>query len=232
MARETIPQLTYGGAANPLSLIPVAPLTSGSSDTDPTLNTYGDAECAFVKDVVGANIPTGIPTQAVWRLDSDTTATTAANNYAAHGIVLTPDHDVVIYGGSFQITTITGATYKVGVALWDNVNFKMTTAPVYSNPWTCTTGHARQDVAGSFATPLAVSQGQSFLLFFVRTDATGSTSATTWNTTGNPITQPGFYVQSTANCATDLASVNPLTSDVWTVSSAIWHVFNVLYGIP
>ncbi len=58
MTDKTIGGLSYGGASlDPLSLIPVAPKTAGTSGTDPTLNSYGDAENIFVKDLAGA-VPT------------------------------------------------------------------------------------------------------------------------------------------------------------------------------
>ncbi len=52
-----IPALSFAGSTiDPKSLIVIAPIASGSSTTDPTANTYNDAECAFVADVLGAGI--------------------------------------------------------------------------------------------------------------------------------------------------------------------------------
>lgn len=42
---------------DPKDLLVVLPCTAGSSTTDPTLNTYGDADCAFAGDLGGSATP-------------------------------------------------------------------------------------------------------------------------------------------------------------------------------
>lgn len=49
MSDKLIPQWSYSSAPSKLSLLIVAPLNAGTSDSDPTANVYDDAVCMFIK---------------------------------------------------------------------------------------------------------------------------------------------------------------------------------------
>ncbi len=178
MTDKTVPQLSYAGpTVDPLSLVPIAPKTAGTSTTDPTLNSYGDAESVFVKDLalsLGGHGAVG----TTWWFTPPKNATNAGN-FACFGIVVTPQAAMTVYSAAAFMTTVSGATYRIGIAPFDDTAHEMTSAPTYSTSASYSaTGATDQTVVGNFPGGFAMTAGQTYVVFVNRTDA-GDTPAQT-----------------------------------------------------
>lgn len=138
---------------------------------------------------------------------------------------------MTVYSAAAGLTTVTGATYKIGIAPYDTVNNKITAAPVYTTPFTEGTGLANAWVVGNFGTGFAMTGGSNYIIFIVRTDA-GATPSTTLQTVSSfASTVAGIITSgvSNTNKSFHLASTAPTTSDVWTTENG-WYLFNFTYG--
>lgn len=122
------------------------------------------------------------------------------------------------------LTTVAGATYRVGFAPWDTVNRKILSAPTYSNTVVAGASAAGQTLKFTFAAQQTATAGTDYILFYTRTDSTSTVSITFIFCTGG-IVGPGFFRDAVAGSNMTLASLAPLTSDVWTSGTSPVLVF-------
>jgi hypothetical protein len=131
------------------------------------------------------------------------------------------NRDITLYTASTLFTTVTGGTYKMGIAPWDDVNKKITAAPTYADATYTETAGGLKSVSFSWAAGVNLtlaSPGPMYLLFIVRTDSTSTVGITANFTTSNQVGE-GVYL-SEASAAAHLASLAPATTDTWTMNSA------------
>jgi hypothetical protein len=159
-----------------------------------------------------------------------TGTTTNASNFASKGNVIVPDAVMSITAVAALITSVTGATYKVGIAPFNTGTNKMTSAPTYSDTFTEVTGVALANIVCKFATPVALAEDTAYIVFLVRTDATSTTSLSMSFGTG-PFYSPGLLVPNTGS-AFRLASLAPGTGDTWTDDGPGVQAVMLTYTMP
>jgi hypothetical protein len=149
--------------------------------------------------------------------------TSGAHSFATTGNLFTPQIDMTVTGCAFIITTVTGATYKIGIAPYNTGTNKITSAPSYSGVFTAGTGAANKWVNGTFSGGVALTAGTAYVFFIVRTDSTTTVSTTLNFVVGSgTIYAPGF-VEIATNRSVHLASIAPGTGDTWTTETPGWY---------
>lgn len=165
----------------------------------------------------------------IWQWNGTSTFT---HSFACSGNLIKPQRNVTLYSTAVGLTTVTGGVYKIGVAPFDTVANKITSAPVYTAAFTESSGSANAWVVGNFGTGVALTGGSTYLIFVVRTDSTTTVSTTLQTvTTLAALTFPAFITSglSATNQSMHLASLAPGTSDTWT-SEGGWYLFDFSYG--
>ena len=157
-------------------------------------------------------------------------ASAETKNFACRGNVITPDTAMSVTSVSALITTVTGASYKIGIAPYNAGTNQITSAPTYSAIFTEGTGVALAMITCPFVTPVALAADTTYIMFIVRTDAT-STTAFTVNFTNGPLYSPGLYVPNTGGTKI-LASLAPLVSDTWTDDAGSVYTMPFTYTMP
>lgn len=144
-----------------------------------------------------------------------------AASFAARGNLYTAQMNAAVYNVGALLTTVNSGTYKIGIAPYDTVNNKVTSAPTYGSVYTegGGTGGANRWVTGAF-NGFALTAGTTYIIFIVRTDATTTTSMTV-NTFAEAIASPGIY-HATTSGSVHIANQAPGTGDVWTTEGGFY----------
>lgn len=232
-ANATIPSLKAGTA--------IGLTTSGTislKDTAVTPGTYGDSTHVgqFTVDQQGritaaANVATaGGSSPVAAQFAPYTGVSHFSSLFAAKGNVITPDTAMTITGASALITSVTGGTYKFGIAPYNTGTNKITSPPVYSSLFTEAAGATFQPIYAGFPTPVALAADTSYIIFCVRTDATSTTAFDFGFSTG-PFYSPGLFVPNTGT-AFVLASLAPAITDVWTSDGPGLEQIMFTYTLP
>lgn len=151
-----------------------------------------------------------------WQWLNGTLGSTTTETASCIGLHMNPSNDLAVSAASFLITTVTGATYKIGIATYDNSGNKITGAPSYSAVFTAGTGAANSWVNCKFASPVTMTHGTDYIVFLVRTDALAATSLTHNENGGTTIVAaPGLIAGNSSTDTKYLASLAPTTSDTW-----------------
>lgn len=158
----------------------------------------------------------------------ETLTVSDAQNFAARGTQLKPSQSIKINAASVLLTQVAGGVYQVGIASFDTVTKKLTSAPAYSEAFTSAASGLEPFIV-KFTTPFVTTKGTQYLFFVVRTDATGTTSLNMTYST-SPISSPAIY-QPAAAAAWKLASNAPDTTGVWASGTAIYNVLPI-YELP
>lgn len=146
--------------------------------------------------------------------------TTFGHNFSATGNVIHCTQAMTIYELACQLTTVTGGTYKLGIAPFNTSTRQFTSAPTYGPTVTVGTGAAHDWVTaqlGGFVT----SPGTDYLVFIVRTNGTTTTTMTMEINGAAYITAPGFS-QLNASGSQHIANQAPSTTDAWTAESGFY----------
>ena len=157
-------------------------------------------------------------------------ATAEAAAFASRGNVISPDSAMSITGAAVVFTTVTGASYKIGIAAFNTGTLKISGTITYSSIFTEGTGVALSNVFFNFVTPVALAADTSYIVFIVRTDATSTTSLTMTFGTG-PFYSPGLFVPNT-NTAYVIASLAPAIGDLWTSDGPGVYSIMLTYTLP
>jgi hypothetical protein len=136
-------------------------------------------------------------------------------NAAARGNAITPQQ------GNFTLNrvraiwnSVAGVTYKAGIAPFNTTTRQIVSGPTYSD--TFTEGSAGRTAAMhdfTFPWPPTLTNGTTYLLFFVRTDS--ATGAMTVFYNNSLFIYSGIGPQP-AGASYYLVSTNPTTTDIWT----------------
>ena len=122
---------------------------------------------------------------------------------------------------------VAGATYKMGIAGWDPVNKKITSAPTYTASQTVPAGGSSAPLYYAFSSPVNLTAG-NYAVMQIRTDGTATTS-TGLLFGGGTFWAAQLYMTST-NTSFSLTSQAPTTSDVWTSNGSGWWNFALMYS--
>jgi hypothetical protein len=161
-------------------------------------------------------------TGAWWNLLQISTAAFGSQNLATYGNLIAPQQTLKIYQAAAYLTTVTGGTYRIGIAPYDAGTNKITSAPTYSNTYTEAAGAAGSYVPVTFAGGVTMLADTLYVVFFTRTDST-ATVATVTNGSANNIFSPGI-IELTASRSVVLASVAPTTSDTWSRQTGFYFI--------
>lgn len=150
----------------------------------------------------------------------------AANATASIGMVVSPSQNITVSAVACILTTVTGATYRIGIAPWNQSTLKITAAPTYSSSLTVGAGAANTLIS----IPLAISltAGSSYLIFITRTDATATTSLTL-NDNNQTYATPAIVWTANTVLSAKLASLAPLTTDTWANAGSVNWCLGLLY---
>jgi len=153
-----------------------------------------------------------------------TGASGANAGFAALGNVFQTGSRVVnIFHASMLLTTVTGGVYKMGIAPWNASTKKITSAPTYADASYTEAAGAAKLIGFTWAAGMALAASSDYLIFIVRTDSTSSVGITA-NFISNSLNAApvgdGIGVTVTGNNIAKLASLAPLTTDVWTTANA------------
>lgn len=136
-------------------------------------------------------------------------------NVVTIGNILRPKIDMAVTGIGCSMTTVTGAVYKPGIALYDTSAQKLLAPLTYCNPYTEASGAAHKPFYTSMPTSFIMTAGNAYIATISRTDALDTTSTTYDGGTGN-FSGPGLYLDGTSGTtARQIAKKTPGTSDVW-----------------
>ena len=248
---------TQGASANPLwaaagctfanptatardTAVNGAATTCMRSDAAPAVQLGSSSQFGIVKvdgititatgGVISSVAPATATTLWSWPWNGTSTFT---HSFACSGNLISPQRTINVVAVAAGLTTVTGATYKIGIAPYDTVNNKITSAPTYAVAFTEGTGIANAWVTGNFGAGFTIAGASNAIVFICRTDA-GTTPSTTLQTVASlpsGITVPAFILtgMTATNKSFHLASTAPTTSDVWTTETG-WYVFDFNYG--
>jgi hypothetical protein len=174
-----------------------------------TLYIYAGGVWSIFGSGNGANI-TYVPAGGGFNTTSAATA--------CQGTPFNPSLTLKFFKAVSILSTVAGATYKVGFAPWDTVNKKVLSAPTYSNTVTAAFTGASQALMFDFATQQTATAGTDYILFYMRTDSTANVSIT-FNYCTDAVVGPGYFRSVVAGALAELASLAPTTSDVWTTGN-------------
>lgn len=149
-------------------------------------------------------------------------ASTFAYSFAAIGNILTPDANILVKSIAAYFNTVTGGIYKLGIAQCTTAGV-LTSNPNYTASYTETNGQAR-NIAFNMPAPYAMTAGNTYVIFWVRTDSTTTVSQTTRFVNGASVIGLGATYNSTGT-ACHVASLSPTIGD--TFSSAGGGVFDI-----
>jgi hypothetical protein len=122
---------------------------------------------------------------------------------------------------------VTGGTYKMGLASWDRVTLKITSAPVYTPSQTVATGGLGIPLYFSFSTPVSLVPGD-YAVMLIRTDGSPTTSMSLLFG-GGAFWAPQVSMSS-SNTEYSVANQAPTTSDVWASQGNGWWNFALMYS--
>ena len=217
-----------------------AATTCMRSDAAPAVQLGSSSQFGIVKvdgvtitasaGVISSVAPATATTLWSWPWNGTSTFT---HSFACSGNLISPQRTINVVAVAAGLTTVTGATYKIGIAPYDTVNNKITSAPTYAVAFTEGTGIANAWVTGNFGPGFTIAGASNAIVFICRTDA-GTTPSTTLQTVAplpSGITVPAFILtgMTATNKSFHLASAAPTTSDVWTTETG-WYVFDFNYG--
>lgn len=152
-------------------------------------------------------------------------------SFAAVGNVITPSVNLQVTGLGINMTTVTSATLKFGIAPYNRSTNKVTSAPTYAPTVTIGTGAAKQPVYANFSSPFAMTAGSDYIIFMVRTDGVGSVSQTVYFTSAD-VPAPGLFLSTTVNAtAWQIANTAPGTGDTWSTGGGGSWSTTMVYGI-
>jgi hypothetical protein len=163
---------------------------------------------------------------AWWSMIFNATST-FTHSLAASGNLIDFQYAASIGEVFCYLTTVTSATYKIGLAPYNRATNKMTAAPTYGTLYTEGAGAAHKGVRASFPGGFAVAAGTTIIMFIVRTDSTTTVSTTLDTAGGNALTavyMPGIFSGATSTGSCHLASVSPGTGDTWTTEGGFYVV--------
>lgn len=157
-------------------------------------------------------------------------ATSNGQATSARGNILTCHSSISVMAVGALMVGISTGTYKIGIAPYNTGTNQITSAPTYTNTFT-SAGLSPEAMAFKFASPFAMTAGNTYAVFIVRTDATSTTVLTTIsNVTTTAFYSPGLYALGTG-VKIRLASLAPLTSDTWTQAENGQHNITLSYAL-
>lgn len=222
---------TNGAGANPSW---AAAATGSLELTDGVTDLTGVAKITVSGLTVGGASPNATLTAAAsgaaqfTDFPIPTSTTTAA--FASKGNLITPHNNCSVVSAGGLLTTVTSATYKIGIAPYNTGTNQITSAPTYTPVYTESAGAAHTPFFLTFSSPVALTAGTTYIIFLVRTDSTTTVSQTIDFGSG-ALFRPGFYY-ATSGVAFRLASTGPTTSDTWTADGSGTYCIGFTYTIP
>lgn len=164
------------------------------------------------------------PQTTTWSYAPGSSGSNAGVASIGHRFAL-QSRNITLFSASMLFTTVTGATYKMGIAPWDDVNKKITAAPTYADASYTETAGGLKCVSFRWAAGVSMSlasPGPMYLIFLVRTDSTSTVGITANFTTSNQVGENIYLSESSA--AAHLASLAPATTDTWTMNNATYVI--------
>lgn len=153
-----------------------------------------------------------------------------AVSFASFGNIITPQANISATGLGLVFTTVTGGTYKFGIAPYNRGTNKITGAPTYAPTYTEAAG-AVKSVYANFASPVAMTAGSDYILIMVRTDSTTTVSTNLFFDSANTPAPALFLPTAVSATAMQLASTGPTTGDTWSSGGGgVWS-FQMVYSI-
>jgi hypothetical protein len=160
------------------------------------------------------------------------TPVASATSTAAHGVYFTALTDFVVSGLWAQVTTVSGATYRV--AIYQVNTSGLISAVVADSADIASPGAVTgTNVGAKFSTPVTLSAGNNYIASFRRTDSTDSVVVGVFglSTSALPV-YTGLPIQYTSTVQTKfatLAKATPAVGDTWTLGGNGYYAISVLY---
>lgn len=136
-------------------------------------------------------------------------------NYACAGSIIVPAFGITMQKLGMVMTTVTGGTYRMGIAPYDKSTNEMTGVATYSGIYTEAAGAANKPLIFDLSMPLTA--GQAYIVFINRNDGAGTISQTFNAPSGTvPLVGAGLYLPATSGVTCRLCNqVNPGVGDAW-----------------
>lgn len=155
---------------------------------------------------------------------------TSARNQATHGQVFQPLQKLQSIWLSFQLNSVSGASYRLGIAPFDLATSKITAAPVYSSTVTITSGAIGDTVGGDIATAIDPTVSASWAAFVTRLDgAPTTTMSLQFSTTTQQAPMLRTFIGGAVKTL-DLANQDPDITTTWTVNALGVYALALAYA--
>lgn len=175
-------------------------------------------------------IPTsGLVSPPALQLNVPATAT-SAQNFATEGIILRPVVSLKMQALQVIFSSVTGGTYRLGVAAFNTATNKIVGAPTWGTPFTVAAGNGQDIRISNLAFNLDLAVSTAWIIMLNRQNGTATTPMTLWFS--STAVSSWALVQGTSVGASSLgsATLNPTSGSTWaTVGSGIW-AFSMLYA--